>query len=224
MPCRLLRCLSWHLMPGAMMAGTVLLAPTQCVAADAVAQGREQGYWLVRVMALEVDAIHVASEIPIIGGKITIPSKAVPGMDLSYFVTDHWAVECQGGVFARDYRIRNSRIGDFDVGTVESGTVSLTVQYHVRPHATLSPYLGLGINYAWPHAVRPAGGIPDFEVRGITSAILNLGVDYRVADHWRLSTSVRYVSSPAYRFTGHGFGAVVEVDTLVVGVGVGYRF
>ncbi|WP_369981437.1 OmpW/AlkL family protein [Xanthomonas bundabergensis] len=212
-----------HLAFGAMASIAAMLMPTRCVAADVAAEPTE-GNWLVRAMALEVVAVNLDSKISYIGGEITTPSALVPGLDVSYFITDHWSVEVQGGVFARDYRIVKSRIGDFDVGTIESGTVSLTVQYHFRPHDRLSPYLGLGVNHAWEHEVKPAAGIPVFHVQDISSAILNLGFDYRMAKHWFFSASLRYVISPAYRFEGYGINATVDLDTVAMAAGVGYRF
>ncbi|NYF20669.1 outer membrane protein [Xanthomonas sp. JAI131] len=204
--------------------GIVALAPASAMAAEVLLSAPRQGNWLIRAMALEIVPLNLDSEISYIGGEVDTPSDFVPGLDLSYFVTDHWAIEFQGGLFAREYRISKSSIGAFDVGTVESGAVSLTAQYHFRPHAALNPYIGLGVNYAWEHKVRPAAGIPDFRVDAIASGIANLGFDYRLAGNWYFSSSVRYVISPAYRFEGQGFNATVKVSTLVLGLGVGYRF
>lgn len=182
------------------------------------------GPWLIRVMALEVIPVGLASEISTIGGQLETPRTRQLGMDLSYFFTEHWAVELQGGPFDREYRIKGSQIGDFKVGAISHIAVSLALQYHFYPNAQWSPYVGLGINHTWTRDVKPAAGIPKFDVRDITSGIVSAGVDYRLSTHWSLSTSLRYVMSPAYEFQGQGFNSIVSMNTLVVGGGVGYRF
>lgn len=210
-----------RMMLGRIALGEGILHSAHCLAAIDDG-GPRQGGWMFRAMALQVNVKNMRSTLSGIGGEITTPNQRTPGLDVTYFVTDRWALEVQGGVFARDYRIEKSRIGDFAVGTVESGSVSMTVQYHFRPYARLSPYLGYGFNYAWEHKIRPAPNIPNFHVKPIVSRILNMGLDYQATKHWFVSASVRYITSPTYAFRGHGFNASVDLDTLIIGVGVGY--
>ncbi|PPT47860.1 OmpW/AlkL family protein [Xanthomonas arboricola] len=209
---------------GFLLGAVVLSMSPSLAAGEQAAAAPARGDVLVRVMALDVTVARIDSTIPSVGGKVDTPDKLVPGADLSYFIADHWAVEGQGGPFVRVYRVRQSLIGDFDVGRIHTRAVSLVLQYHLRPSAKLKPYLGLGLNYAWSGDVEPAAGIPDFKVSDITSGIASLGGDYRVTDRWFLSGSVRYLLSPTYQFRGHGFNATVKLDTLVVGAGIGYRF
>ncbi|MCF5188625.1 MULTISPECIES: OmpW/AlkL family protein [Pseudomonas] len=180
--------------------------------------------WLLRVMALEIIPVELASEISTIGGNLETPRTRQIGIDLSYSVTENWVVEFQGGPFDREYRIKGSRIGDFKVGSISQIALSMSLQYHFYPNAQWSPYVGLGLNHTWTRDVKPAAGIPKFEVREITSGIMSTGLDYRLSRYWTLSTSLRYVISPKYEFQGQGFNSTVSMNTLVVGGGVGYRF
>jgi outer membrane protein len=180
--------------------------------------------WLVRVMALEIIPVGLASEISTIGGNLETPRTRQIGIDLSYSVTENWAVEFQGGPFDREYRIKGSRIGDFKVGCISHIALSMSLQYHFYPNSQWSPYVGLGINKTSTRDVKPAAGIPKFKVRDITSRILSAGLDYRLSQYWTLSTSLRYVVSPEYEFQGQGFNTAVSMNTLIVGGGVGYRF
>lgn len=202
-----------------------LLTSSACAAEDAQLKF-EKGTspWLLRMMVLEVTPDDMRSEISTIGGKVDTPRQTIIGMDLSYFMTEHWVVEIQGGPFKRDYRIKESQLGGFEVGTISNIALSLTLQYHLAPQAQFSPYFGLGINHAWIREVKPAAGIPDFNVHSITSGVLSAGLDHRLSAQWSFSTSLRYVISPDYRFQGQGFNAVISINTLIVGVGLGYRF
>lgn len=184
----------------------------------------EQKNWLFRFMLLDVRTVSINSDISIIGGKVKSPDKRTLGADVSYFFTPELSVEFQGGVLKRDYSISNSQIGSFRIGTIQSNSVSLAVQYHFNVCCKFMPYLGVGVNHAWTRKVEPAEGIPDFEVNDINSTIISSGIDYYFSNNWSVSTNFRYIISPDYQFSGHGFDARVKMDTLVSGIGIAYRF
>ena len=211
-----------RLTPGAypLAIGALLLSVSQA----AMSHDINEGKWLVRVMALDIRQTNVRSEVPDIGGKIDIAPIIQPGLDISYFVTDHWAVEFQGGIAKNDYRIAGSAIGDFDIGSVETLSLGLTLQYHFRPTPNLKPYLGVGLIHTRTRAVKPADNIPDFDVEDINSVVLNAGVDYRLSGNWFASASLRYILIPTYRAKGEAFDTEVKLNALVSGIGVGYRF
>jgi len=209
-----LSCLIFFIIPFASLA----------TAGESSSKVYETDKWLLRTMLLDVRTVKSQSSISIIGGHIKTPDKRTVGADISYFFTPEIALEFQGGIFSRDYSISNSRVGSFKVGTIESNSVSLTLQYHFDTCCAFTPYLGLGANHAWTRKVEPASGIPDFQVKDLNSLILNAGIDYYLSDNWLLSTSIRYLISPDYQFEGHGFNASVKMDTLVTGVGIAYRF
>ncbi|WP_439870373.1 OmpW/AlkL family protein [Pseudomonas syringae] len=213
--------------PSSLLFAALMLLGVPGVAHEKVqtqALSEHDNQWLVRVMAVDVVPVGLASEISTIGGKVETPRTRQISVDLSYFVTEHWAVEFQGGPFDREYRIEGSKVGNFKVGSISHTALSLTLQYHFLPTAQWSPYLGLGINHVWTRDVKPAVGIPQFDVRDITSWIVGAGVDYRLNTRWSLSTSLRFVISPEYEFQGQGFNSTVSTNTLVVGAGFGYLF
>jgi len=180
--------------------------------------------WLIRGMFLDIKPLRVESNISSIGGEIDTPEKRTFGLDTSYFFSKAFSLEFQGGVFSRNYRIKNSEIGSFKVGTIESNSISLTAQYHIYTDSNLLPYLGVGINHAWTRKVKPADGIPQFNVDDVNSFILNGGIDYKISESWLLSTSLKYIMSPEYNFSGYGFNANIKMNTLITGVGIAYRF
>ncbi|MDH4764131.1 outer membrane beta-barrel protein [Pseudomonas sp. CBMAI 2609] len=203
----------------ALSSGTVTAANS-----DGIIKGPKQADWLVRGSVLSVRSLTQKTEIPVIGGQIKSSDKTLPGLDISYFFTDHWAIEFQGGHVKRSYAVSGSGLGGFSVGSIDSGALSLTLQYHFRPTASVKPYVGAGANYAWTRSVQPAQNIPRFDVKPVTSALIAAGVDIAVAPGWLVNASARYLLSPEYDFKGEGFNAAVKINTLVIGMGVGFYF
>ncbi|WP_338544730.1 OmpW family outer membrane protein [Pseudomonas benzopyrenica] len=203
----------------ALSSGTVIAAET-----DSFLKGPRQADWLVRGSALSVRSLTQTTDIPIVGGQIKSPDKTYPGLDISYFFTDHWAIEFQGGHVKRSYAVSGSSLGNFSVGSIDSNVLSLALQYHFRPTESIKPYVGVGANYAWTRSVDPAQNIPSFDVKPIASTLFAAGIDVAIAPGWLVNASARYLLSPEYDFKGEGFSATVKINTLVLGMGVGFYF
>ncbi|WP_106419402.1 OmpW family outer membrane protein [Salinicola tamaricis] len=122
----------------------VTLTPIGSAQAGALGQGD----WLLRGLVLGSHATQVHSTISTIGGEVEIASYVQPGADLSYFLNERWALQFTGGISRTHYRIRDSLIGDFDVGRVDSYSGTLSLQYHFSPWGALTPYLGAGLYHA----------------------------------------------------------------------------
>ncbi|GHC33777.1 hypothetical protein GCM10010082_30610 [Kushneria pakistanensis] len=152
------------------------------------------------------------------------PSQWLPTLDLSYFLTDHWSLEAMAGVISTDYRLKDSVLGDLDIGRVKSASVSLAAQYHFRPDGALNPYMGAGINHTRPLSIKTVSGIPDIEMESLTSPFLDAGLDYRLSGDWFANASVRYLITPTQHFSGDGFSAKSDTDVMTLGVGIGLRF
>lgn len=180
--------------------------------------------WLLRIMGQRVTPCGMSSNVSTVGGKVDTPSVNTISFDLSYFVTDYWSIEMLGGPFKRDYKIVDSNVGSFDVGSISNFTISLGVVYHLFPHRSLSPYVGMGLNYAWVEKIEPAPSIPKFAVKDVTSGMFSVGADYTLNRKWILSCGIKYIVTPEYAFKGDGFESTVSMNTLITGVGLGYRF
>lgn len=187
-------------------------------------RGLTQGDWLVRAGAARIMPIGIRSTIPTIGGDVETPDTYSPTLDLSYFLTDHWALQLTGGVSSTPYRLKDSAVGDFDIGTVRTAALALMAQYHFRPGSTINPYIGAGMVWSRTLKVEPADNIPDFEVDSINSVLLGVGLDYHLGGHWFANANVQYLRVPTYYFDSDGFSAEVDMDTLITGLGLGYRF
>lgn len=191
---------------------------------DLDAQALGKGDWLLHGSVISIRSLTQSSDIPAIGGRVKSQDMRTLGLDISYFVSDHWAFEFQGGRIERDYSVANSTFGSFSVGRIDTYAVTLALQYHFKPSELMMPYVGLGINYSWAGNVEPAENIPDFDVKPIASALMAVGVDVPFAPHWVANASARYILSPTYNFDGDGFQASVRINTLILGAGIGFYF
>ncbi len=188
------------------------------------AQDVQQGDWLVRLKVAGLVPTHDKSSTTPLGGHLDTPSTLLPTLDVSYFVTDHWALELSGGTLSNDYRLRDSLLGDLEVGAIKSGSVSLVAQYHFRSDNALKPWLGIGINHTWPMDIDPAEGIPDFNDSRLTSPLLDAGLDYPLWGPWFASANLRYLMLPTQHFEGGGFKARSRMNVLIMSAGLGLHF
>ncbi|WP_189519792.1 OmpW/AlkL family protein [Kushneria pakistanensis] len=186
--------------------------------------GLQQGDWLIRLKATHIVSVNESSQTSPLGGQLETPSQWLPTLDLSYFLTDHWSLEAMAGVISTDYRLKDSVLGDLDIGRVKSASVSLAAQYHFRPDGALNPYMGAGINHTRPLSIKTVSGIPDIEMESLTSPFLDAGLDYRLSGDWFANASVRYLITPTQHFSGDGFSAKSDTDVMTLGVGIGLRF
>nr|WP_289852077.1 OmpW family outer membrane protein [Rhizobium sp. SSA_523] len=160
-----------------------------------------------------------------IGGEIDVPAMILPDIDISYFVTDHWAIEGQTGVLRNDITIHRSAYGDIPVGKVWSLPLSVTAEYHPLQDARLSPYLAAGVLINWFFGEEPAGGYVDhFKVSTRYGAVLRAGMDYRLDDRWFANAEVRQLFLPEQTIENRGMTAKTSLKLLSFGLGIGFRF
>src|SRR6185369_16916011 len=119
-------------------------------------------------------------------------------------------------------------LGKVDVGSVWALPPTLTMQYHFAPHSALSPYVGAGINATFFYnakAAHPVVNHVSFENN--VGAAIQAGIDYNFAGHWFANVDVKqiFLSTTAHVQTVLGpVTADTDLNPLVVGVGIGYRF
>ncbi|MCF8495560.1 MAG: outer membrane beta-barrel protein [Alphaproteobacteria bacterium] len=205
---------------GAAMLQIVLLSPVQ--AADPLSSG--QGPWQFRLRGIGV--LPSSGGDTTIGGSPEADNAFVPEFDISYFFTPHIAAELILATSPHDLKLKNSTLGDVDLGDSMILPPTLTLQYHFTPDKTFSPYVGAGINYTLPYAEDAAGGtVTQLEADGSFGWALQAGADYWINDNWGLNFDVKkiYVDVDASINNGAITGNV-ELDPWVVGAGIAYRF
>jgi outer membrane protein len=208
-------------------AATLGCALTVSVAALALPQEAQagQGPWMVRGRLLAVLPEEDAT-VSVLGGDLEIEDQYVPELDITYFLDEHWAAELILAV--TPHEITHKPTG-LDIGEVWLLPPTVTLQYHFQPDdPDFRPYVGAGVNYTlfFGHddadpVINKAHFDPSF------GFALQAGVDIPLGGNWTLNIDVKkvWINTDVRLDTGIGtVRADVDIDPLIVGVGLGYRW
>jgi outer membrane protein len=226
-----------------------VLAITAALGLAAPASAHEAGDWLVRFGASVVDpksdngSIDLTA-VPGFGVQdITVDSKVGVTFNVTYMYTKNFGVELLAALpFEHDIEVEGL---PGTAATVTHLPPTLSMQYHFLPDASFQPYVGLGLNFTWFMDESKEEGLRAAD--GVLSEILNtpvttgididsssfglaaqIGFDYEITDQWFLNLDVRYIdisTKATLIVNGENFQrADVDVDPLVYGIHVGYRF
>jgi outer membrane protein len=184
------------------------------------------GAFLLRGRVVGIFPDNGNSTITRIGGYIQVDNSVSPELDLSYFITDHLAIEGETGVTHNSLTAEDTRIGTVAVGKVWSAPVLLVLQYHVLPHSRWNPYLGAGLAVLPYFDAQPAGGlVQQLSVQSEVGAALQAGIDYQLTDRWYGNVDIKKLFVASYASVDDGaITSSGHINPLIVGLGIGYRF
>jgi outer membrane protein len=117
-------------------------------------------------------------------------------------------------------------LGTVAIGKVWGAPVIALAQYHLLPHARGNPYVGVGVAFLSYFDAQPGGGIlRQLSVDSEVGAALQLGMDWRISDHWygNIDAKKLFVSSQASVNDG-AITSSGHINPFIVGLGIGYRF
>ena len=95
------------------------------------------------------------------------------------------------------------------------------------PDSRFSPYVGLGVNYTifYNEGGGRSPGITRFDIEDAWGFALNAGVNYEITPNWLANFDVKYIFlSPDVRVNGGAVTGSADLNPLVLGAGVRYRF
>ncbi len=200
------------------LAAAVLATLSLAASTAAVAQ---ETPWLVRVRAVHIDPADKSDPVGGAGAsdRLTVSSKTIPELDVSYFFTPNLAAE-----LILTYPQKHDVFLDGGkIGTFKHLPPTLLAQYHFVLDAPIKPYIGAGVNYTTMSKVDLLSGKAGLEHDSFGFA-LQAGVDYAIDKKWSLNVDVKKVQIRSDVFIGGAKASAVKVDPLLIGVGVGYRF
>ena len=177
--------------------------------------------WLVRVRATHLNPADQSAPVGGTGAsnRISVESRTIPELDISYFMTPHLAAE-----LVLTYPQKHSVYLDGkDIGSFKHLPPTLLAQYHFAPGAQFSPYVGAGVNLTRLSSVKLLGGTGDLENTSVGLA-LQAGADIRLDQRWSLNLDVKRVRIRSDVMASGAKISSVKVDPTLLSIGVGYRF
>jgi len=181
----------------------------------------EESPWLVRVRAVHLDPADKSDPVGGAGAsdRISVSSKTIPELDVSYFFTKNIAAE-----LVLTYPQKHDvSLDGAKIGTVKHLPPTLLVQYHFLPDAQFRPYVGAGLNYTTFSQNRLLNGAASLEHDSFGLA-LQAGADVAIDKKWSLNFDVKKVQIRSDVLIGGAKASRVKIDPLMLAVGVGYRF
>jgi outer membrane protein len=192
----------------------VTFAMASLVASSAMAQAKE-GPWMVRARIVNLDSANSDST----GLGLSVNNKAIPEVDISYFVNKNIAVELILTV-PQKHTVSSSVLGG-EIGTLKHLPPTLLVQYHFEATG-FKPYVGAGLNYTRFSSVDLPAGV-DID-RNSIGAALQAGVDIPLSGNMYLNFDVKKVYIGTDVSVAGATVGTFKVNPVLVGVGLGWRF
>ncbi|MEM9225114.1 MAG: OmpW family outer membrane protein [Pseudomonadota bacterium] len=174
-----------------------------------------------------------------IGGSVDIEDQYVPELDITYFFNENIAAELILAVTPHDVTATNVTVpgaltnANIGLGDVTLLPPTLTLQYHFTQFGQFKPYVGAGLNATF-FFDEDAGGVADgIDYDTSFGPALQAGFDYDLDGEpggWAFNADVKKIwiePDVTVDFTtalSASVDADVEINPLVVGLGLGYKF
>jgi outer membrane protein len=200
----------------------LLFAAFGILAGDAMAQqSAAPSPWLVRVRAVHLSPANESAPIGGVGAadRLHVSDKTIPEVDISYFFTPNLAAELVL-TYPQKHEVT---LDGANIGSFKHLPPTLSAQYHFMPTSTVQPYLGAGVNYTTMSKVNLLNGAGSLE-HDSWGWSLQAGVDFRIDQHWSLNLDAKKVRIRSDVFIAGARASSVNVDPVLLGIGLGYRF
>lgn len=201
------------------LAGRLAIAAALALSSLA-AQAQQEGPWLVRVRALNLDPANKDST----GLGLSIDKKTFPEFDISYFFTPHLAAELILTYPQKQTLYSNGT----EIGSLKHLPPTLTAQYHFNPGGSVRPYVGAGINYTNFSSVKFAPAVnaalhPSIKNNSFGLAA-QIGADIELSKNLYLNLDVKKVQISTKVYSSGTEVGKFKIDPLLIGIGLGMRF
>jgi outer membrane protein len=214
---------------------TSLLTAVACAGAasaqsifDEAPVGKAAGTLMIRGRAIGVLPQNSTSSISVIGGHVDASNTGTGEADFSYFITDNIAAELIAATTKHDLYAVGSALtpGSYHVGSTWVLPPTLLLQYHFMPKERFSPYVGVGLNMTFFYSSSPANNaVTQLALQNNVGAAVQVGVDYALGGHWFANVDFKQIFlNTTASINGGAIKAKTDLNPMVIGAGVGYRF
>lgn len=190
-----------------------------------MAAAKEAGDLVVRLRAIGV-ITDTNGTTDLVGGNAWTSNEYVPELDFTYFFSQNIAAELILATTNHRVEVRDSDIGDLDIGTVRLIPPVLTLQYHFWTDQVLSPYVGAGINFILIADENPGSDVTSVSYSDEFGFALQAGADFLISDRWSFNADVKkvFVSTDVAVNGGAINAKNTDLDPWIIGFGLGYTF
>jgi len=180
------------------------------------AQQAKEGPWMVRVRAVNLTSANTDST----NLGLSVNNKWIPEVDVSYFFNKNLAVELILTV-PQKHTLSSTVLGG-EIGTLQHLPPTLLAQYHFDANG-FKPYVGAGINYTQFSSVDIQSGTVTLDNSSWGGA-LQVGVDIPLSGNMYLNFDLKKVYIKSNVNAGGNSIGTFQVDPVLFGMGVGWRF
>jgi outer membrane protein len=151
------------------------------------------------------------------------------GSDVQPIITAEWMFQPALGLevlASTPWKHDVSLQGLGKVATTNQLPPTVSVQYHFNQGGQISPFVGVGLNWTMFWNTKTQGALTGtkLSINDSVGAALHAGVDFNIDPHWLVAIDARWISiGSSVKLNGAKIGTV-NVDPMVYGLTVGYRF
>lgn len=184
---------------------------------------KKAGDVMVRLRGLAI-VPQSDGKVNAIGGNVDVSNEYTPEIDFTYFVTDHVALELIAATARHNVKAVDTAAGDLDLGKVSHVPPTLLLQWHVAPDYFISPYVGAGINYTIFYDADAGPDIDSINYDNSLGYAIQFGTDIFIQKNLFLNLDLKYIRMETKAEINNSFHARADIDPLLFGVGIGYKF
>ncbi|MBB5446914.1 MULTISPECIES: OmpW family protein [unclassified Paraburkholderia] len=189
------------------------------MAGEVTAEGIHAGDVLVRLRAISIEPeVHTSGTLSSLG--VGVNNALVPELDLTYMIRDAIGIEL---ILATSRHHVTSGLGD--LGGVNVLPPTLLLQYHFNHAGMIRPYVGAGVNYTYFYNDGLSAGSEGIQVsRSSFGPAVQAGVDVQITKTVFLNADIKKIWMHTDASVGDSSLGRLDIDPLVLGIGVGMKF
>lgn len=181
-----------------------------------VASAHEEGDWIIRVGAHNIDPKSNNSPVVNVGSEVQLT------FDFTYMITDRVGVEILAAApFEHDLRLTDGTL----VATVEHLPPTISLQYRWGEN-NVQPFFGAGINYTAFNSETTLGPIAGGNLKLDSSIGLafQLGVDFHFSDSMLFTIVARKIDIDSDARLNGSLLTKAKIDPTAIGASIGWKF
>lgn len=189
------------------------------------ANALERGDIIIKAGFHNVDPKSDNGRVDALAADIDVDDDVQFTFDFTYMLSPNWGVEVLAALpFEHDVAV-----GGNTVGSTKHLPPTISALYYFNPQSDVRFYVGAGVNITlfFEEDTRGALAGADLELDTSFGPAVVAGVDFKLNDNWFINADVRWMdidTDATITAPGLRLEPTVEIDPIVYGVNVGYKF